>query len=286
MKIVTLIENTSVCGLPIEHGLSLHLTTTRGERILFDMGQSDLLASNAKRLGVNLAEVDMAILSHGHYDHGGGMDTFLRLNDHAPIYLHRDAFHGHYSLRDTGMQYIGLDQHLKENPRLVYCEDITQISPHLTLFAGVEGNRFRPRGNRLLYGPTPDRNDTFTDEQNLLIEEGNETYLFAGCAHHGIVHILQRAEEVLGKTPTHVFGGMHLVKSGMNEAEENAYIDALAHMLKNYSHCTFHTMHCTGMDAYGKLQQLMGNQIEYLSCGDTFCETEEEERSKQTNPKI
>ena len=96
MKITTLIENTSARGLPTEHGLSLFVETAE-HKFLFDMGQTDLFARNAETLGIALSKVDFAVLSHGHYDHGGGLNTFLALNDHAPVYMSRYAFEPHYN---------------------------------------------------------------------------------------------------------------------------------------------------------------------------------------------
>lgn len=109
---------------------------------------------------------------------------------------------------------------------------------------------------------------TFCHEQSLLIEEKDNLILFAGCAHCGIVNILRRAEAVAGKAPTHVLAGMHLVKSGLNETEEDAFIGTLADELMRYKHTKFYTMHCTGEDQYHTLKSLMNAQIDYLACGD------------------
>ena len=84
MKVTVLSENTSACGLPSEHGLSLYVETN-GRKLLFDTGQGDLFARNAEVLGVDLSAVGLAVISHGHYDHGGGLKTFLSLNDSAPV---------------------------------------------------------------------------------------------------------------------------------------------------------------------------------------------------------
>ena len=86
MKITALLENTaSDCCMMTEHGLSLYIEA-QGKKILFDMGQTDLFYKNALTLGIDLAEVDIAILSHGHYDHGGGLEKFLEINKKAPVY--------------------------------------------------------------------------------------------------------------------------------------------------------------------------------------------------------
>lgn len=140
----------------------------------------------------------------------------------------------------------------------------------MTLFANVHGHCCNPVGNRLLFGPSVAENDSFCHEQNLIIEEDDKVILCAGCAHQGIVNIIRKAVALTGKTPTHVLAGMHLVKSGLSESEENTFIETLAHELKKFDQTMFYTMHCTGEEAYHKLKSLLGDQIEYLACGDTI----------------
>ena len=92
MKITVLMENTAAREtLAAEHGLSLYIQTAH-RNILFDMGQTDAFARNAQALGIDLAQVDTAVLSHGHYDHGGGLEKFLEINKTAPIYINLYAF--------------------------------------------------------------------------------------------------------------------------------------------------------------------------------------------------
>ena len=91
MKIVCLLENkTALPHMETEHGLSLYIETGN-KKILFDMGQTDAFAQNAEKLGISLEEVDFAVLSHGHYDHGGGLSRFLEINRHAPVFVQKDA---------------------------------------------------------------------------------------------------------------------------------------------------------------------------------------------------
>ena len=116
MKITSLVENTCSNGnYDVEHGLSLYIET-EDKKILFDMGQTDLFVKNANIMGVDLSDVDVAVLSHGHYDHGGGLGKFLEINQKAPVYLSRYAFGKYYN---GSSKYIGLDMDLNENPRLV-----------------------------------------------------------------------------------------------------------------------------------------------------------------------
>ena len=199
MKVTSLVENTSRRGLPVEHGLSLHIQLDNGRQVLFDMGQRRLFADNAERLGIRLADVDVAIVSHGHYDHGGGLRAFLELNDKAKVYVHRHAFEPHYSLRESGLRYIGIDHDLATHERVVLCGDETRIGEDMVLFAGVDGQCLMPIGNRLLFGPRQDVNDDFRHEQSLIIKEKEKTVLFAGCAHHSL------AQELTAQAHCHYF---------------------------------------------------------------------------------
>lgn len=253
----------------VEHGLSLYVELDNGQKLLFDMGQSGLFADNAQTLGLSIAAVDLAVVSHGHYDHGGGLARFLALNRTAKVYLHRDAFLPHYSMKETGLRFIGIDGKLQSHSQLCLCDDCTSVGEGMTLFAAVKGQCCNPVGNRLLYGPDKSENDDFGHEQSLIIEENGKTVLLAGCAHRGIVNIMRRATEVIGHAPTHVLAGMHLVKSGLAEPEERAFVSDLSRHLMAYGGCRFYTMHCTGTEQYDKLKSMMGEQIEYLSCGDS-----------------
>lgn len=141
MKIVTLAENTSVSeAFRSEHGLSLYIETET-HKLLFDVGASSLFAENAEKLGVDLSEVDTLIISHGHYDHGGGLKTFMEINDKAAIYLNGQAFENHFSKRANGQAYIGLDQELFCNPRFIFLANDFVIDDELCIFANVQGQR-------------------------------------------------------------------------------------------------------------------------------------------------
>ena len=130
MKITALTENTSAFGLPAEHGLSLFIELN-GRALLFDTGQTALFADNALRLNIDLRNVDICVLSHGHYDHGGGLERFLEINSKAPVYLSRYAFEPHFN----GERYIGLDTSLSESDRLVFTDGVTKIAEGLTLYS-------------------------------------------------------------------------------------------------------------------------------------------------------
>lgn len=103
MKFSFLIENkTDHPGVVAEHGLSIYIEA-HGKKILFDTGESGLFAQNAKAMKVDLSEVDLAVISHGHYDHAGGVPTFCEINDRAPVYIHKNAFRKSYGYENGVM---------------------------------------------------------------------------------------------------------------------------------------------------------------------------------------
>lgn len=255
MIIRVIIEDTGARG---EHGLSLHITLNDGQQILFDMGQGERFQQNAEAMGIDINAVQIAIISHGHYDHGGGLATFLATNTHAPVYIHRRAFDYHYSIREDGRHYIGLTRP-NEMDRIVLCGDRVEINQRITLFSDVRGKRLMPADNQRLLGQDGVTEDDFGHEMNMIIKEGDVSVLVVGCGHKGIVNILERACEIIGNAPTYVVAGMHLRGS--------TNITEVGNALATYP-ITFYTMHCTGLEAYEQLHALLREHIHYLHCGD------------------
>lgn len=253
MKIIALTENTAARpDLGAEHGLSLYLEAC-GKKILFDTGQSPLFAENAAKLGVDLSAVDLAVLSHGHYDHSGGLKHFLEINDHAPIYVSRYAFEPHLTLAGKD---IGVDPSLKNDPRLIPVGDKAEIAPGLTLYSCNRRKRLFPlvtggmttlRGGRSLP-------EDFRHEQYLLIEEDGKRILISGCSHKGILDIAAWFK------PDILVGGFHFFRLPLDER-----LTSYARRLEQ-SGIRFYTCHCTGTAQYEWMKKDM-TRLEYLSAG-------------------
>ena len=252
MRIVTLVENTSCSdSIKAEHGLSLYIET-QCHKILFDMGQSGAFARNAQMLGVDISKVDFAVLSHGHYDHGGGLETFLRLNEKAPVYLHRSAFGDHFN---GTQKYIGLDQSVKHHSRLIFTEGKIQIAPGIELF---DCNHrywcFDSYGlNRMKDGEYIP--DDFCHEQYLQITEGEKSILISGCSHKGIVNIAEYFR------PQVLIGGFHL-----NKLEDTEKLRSIAQRLMA-ADMRYYTGHCTGDKQFSVMKEIMGDALQSVSAG-------------------
>lgn len=254
MKIVTLMENTACRdGLESEHGLSLYIETG-SHKILFDAGQSDAALRNAQRLGVDLKAVDLAVLSHGHYDHSGGLAAFLELNRTAPVYVRPDAFEGHFNAMDKD---IGVAQELLATGRLIFVEDVLEITPGIILHSANDrprtfatdsfGLKVRRRGEL--------EADDFSHEQYLLVEEGNRRFCFSGCSHKGILNIVHWFR------PHVLVGGFHFMK-----VEDPAVLDAAANRLLSFD-TVYYTGHCTGESQYAHMKKIMGDRLYTIPAG-------------------
>ncbi len=270
MKILSLVENhTTQETLRTQHGLSLYIQW-KDKKLLFDTGADGLFLENARRLGIDISEIDAVILSHGHYDHGGGIAAFLRHNLKAQVYVQQQAFGQYLSVRPEGVTYIGLDQELKNHPRLVFCQGKTKLYPGCYLFDGVtERSYFSPANKTLLQRPEDENTcsfcpDEFVHEQYLVLQELGKTVLFGGCCHNGILNVLGKAKS-LGYAPDVVISGFHFAH--MEVEKYGTFMDRIAQELCKYP-SVFYTCHCTGYRAFERMRLTMGQQLHYLACGD------------------
>ncbi len=262
MKLTMLMENTA-CSEEIdtEHGLSIYIETKK-HKILFDTGQSDRFIANAEKLGIDLQAVDLAIISHGHYDHGGGLTAFLAINSTAPVYIDKDAFAPHFSASGRD---IGLDPKLEASGRIIFTEDTLIIDEELELRSAKTMPDSYPTDsyglNMLEDGKlTP---DDFRHEQYLLIHQEDQLVLISGCSHKNILNILHW---IRPKHPDVVVGGFHLMTLDP-KGEDRFILNTTAAVLANYNPRSY-PCHCTGIEQYEYLKQTMGQKLSYLSAGE------------------
>lgn len=249
MKIWTLMENTACSGLAAEHGLSLYIETGT-HKILFDAGQSGAFADNAEKMGIDLNRVEFAVLSHGHYDHGGGLGRFLEINKHARIYVNQNAFAPHYNAADKD---IGLDPVLADCGRIVLTEGDAQLAPGITLLTcplppeDPAGLQMEEAGSLRL--------EDFRHEQYLLVEEQGKRILFSGCSHKGILQIMDYFR------PDVLVGGFHFMK-----IQEEARLRGAAERLLQYP-AVYYTGHCTGDMQFAVLKESMEERLHRVRAG-------------------
>ncbi|MDM0981263.1 MBL fold metallo-hydrolase [Clostridium perfringens] len=271
LRITTLVENTKISDeYENKHGLSFHIETEK-HNILFDLGPKNIFLTNAKKLNINLEEVDIVVISHGHNDHGGGLEEFLKINNKAKVYIHKDAFNEYYSMAGIFKKYIGLDKELKKNPRIILTEGDMKIDDELYLFSVVENRHKVSKFNKVLYKRVDGMylEDDFVHEQSLIITEDNKNVLMGGCAHNDIRNIIDKAEVIIGKDLDYVISGFHIFNPSTGISESDLFINTLGDNL-NKRNTKFYTCHCTGMRAFKMLEEKLQDKIEYISTGQVL----------------
>lgn len=265
MKLVTVIEDT--CGNPdctFEHGLCIYIETEK-HKLLLDTGATAAFAENARVLGIDLGQIDTVVLSHGHYDHSGGILEFCRYNRTAKLFMQRKAAGDYYH----GERYIGIDKEILKLPGVHLLDGDYRIDEELYLFSGIEGRRLWPRGNQAL-SSIMDGNriqDDFSHEQCLVVTQAGKDILLSGCAHNGILNVLERYECLFGRMPDVVISGFHMMKKTDYEAQDIADIEETARELKKLD-TLFYTGHCTGQQAFDMMHRNMGDQLRQMHSGE------------------
>ncbi|MBQ9984340.1 MAG: MBL fold metallo-hydrolase [Lachnospiraceae bacterium] len=269
MRIVNLIENTSGTeGCLYEHGLSFYIET-KNHKLLVDTGASEAFIHNAKMLGIDLTKVDTVILSHGHYDHSGGILAFVKMNSKARIYIQKNAV-GDYYHKDAKMEkYIGIDKDIANLSQVVLVDGNLRLDDELELFSHVTGRRLWPQGNlelkELMDGAFIQ--DEFSHEQYLVIIDGEKKLLVSGCAHNGVLNILEKYRELYGENPYAMISGFHMRKKTDYTEEDVALMEETAKELCN-TDTVFYTGHCTGEFPFEVMKKILGRQLIYVHSGE------------------
>lgn len=249
IRIVTLIENhPDIEGkLLCEHGLSFYIEAD-GMKILFDTGQTGAFIENAKRLAVDLSDLDYMVISHGHYDHSGGLKAFMDMGWRLPTLLvGKGFFKSKYrkSEHDT-CKYIG-NSFSKDELAAHKCKCIEiktmdyAISDHLVFYRKFNHWTSYEKLNDKFFLMDQDRRvtDDFDDEIVLSIETANGMLLIVGCAHAGIVNIMKTIKARSHEPIYGMVGGTHLVDADAKRIDETmAYFHEEGLELIGAAHCT------------------------------------------------
>ena len=271
MIIKCLVENTSKSKeYQSKHGLSIYIETEK-HKILFDLGPNGLFLDNAKKLGIDIKDIDIVVISHGHADHGKGLKIFMENNSNAKIYLTKTAFDKHY-VKVCGIPFsVGLDESLKDSNQIVLTDENCEIDDELILFSGIKNRRLFSTANKKLLAKYDGKlmEDKFEHEHYLIVREKGKDILFTGCSHNGIVNIVEKYYEMNANTDlAYVIGGFHLFNPTSKKYESDELIAGIAKELYAYD-SKYYTCHCTGTKAYQIMKKEMKDKLDYLSVGMT-----------------
>jgi 7,8-dihydropterin-6-yl-methyl-4-(beta-D-ribofuranosyl)aminobenzene 5'-phosphate synthase len=252
-RITTLVDNSvslSASGLIGEHGLS-YLIESQDHTILFDTGQQVALSHNAAKLNIDLRRIDAVVLSHGHYDHTGGLNHLLEMNTSFSLYAHPDVFATKLrSVEKEKYKKIGIPikRAALENTdvQLVLTDSTCEIAPGISTsgeiplendFESIEPDFFIEQEGRIMP-------DTLADDQALILDTQNGLVVLLGCSHRGVINTLNQVVKLTGKHNIHaMIGGLHLGKA--SDAKLNKIMDHLA----GFSLEKIGVSHCTGTKA-------------------------------------
>ena len=262
-RITTLVENTASAslGLLAEHGVAF-LVEVENRKILFDTGQGMALVNNAATLGIDLAQVDSVVLSHGHIDHAGGLVQLLSNNSAFTLYAHPQVFankqvgfNGQFTsvgiADDRGViEESGITIKLSDQPQEIATG--VQTSGRIPMNNGFE--EIEP----MFYVGEEGREspDFIEDDQALILETAVGTVVILGCAHRGIINTLNHVVALTGRQKIHaVMGGMHLL-----HADEEK-LKAIVEQLEKFDIEKFIVGHCTGFEATHCLRNAFGEKL-------------------------
>jgi 7,8-dihydropterin-6-yl-methyl-4-(beta-D-ribofuranosyl)aminobenzene 5'-phosphate synthase len=272
IRITVLVENSvHRQGLVAEHGLSFHVQF--GEHsLLFDTGQTDLAVINAETLRLPLDRVEAIVLSHGHYDHPGGIPAMLEIVPEARIYLHPAAFGKKFSQSPTGRSRpIGMSDCVVQAIRR-RAGGFIETPGSAGIMEGVfvtgqipRATAYEDPGGAFFLDAEGTCSDTLLDDQALVIDLGRNVVLLLGCAHSGVVNTLDHVRRLTGGKPVSaVVGGLHL-----GSASEERVQQTIAR-LRDTRLEILAPVHCTGWSATAQLWQAFPDIFRPASVGTVF----------------
>lgn len=261
-KLTVVVDNKGAEGLAVEHGYCLHIETPSGN-LLLDTGQKDALIPNCESLGIALEDVSTLVLSHGHYDHTGGVSQVIRSNREVEIYLHSAAFHPRYSLDGEKPNIVKMP--LKAMEAVMNHNDLKVhwLTRPLSPLPGVgitgpisRNCDFEDTGGRFYLDPAGREVDTIRDDVALWLHGEDGLVVCLGCCHAGLVNTLEYITARTGeKRISTIIGGMHLLHADTTRLEKTVQA------LSGYDIGRIIACHCSGDEAVRYLAENLSCEV-------------------------
>jgi 7,8-dihydropterin-6-yl-methyl-4-(beta-D-ribofuranosyl)aminobenzene 5'-phosphate synthase len=271
--VITVLMENSVRsrGLMAEHGLAFHLQAG-DDSVLFDTGQSALLVENARQLGVDLTQLCAIALSHGHYDHTGGLSAIWELAPGAGLFVHpavlapRFARNPDGTSRAVGTSEAGLAAINAHGPQLHGTSKPTEVLPGFFLTGEIPRETdFEDVGGPFFLDEAGQWPDPIVDDQALFFDTRDGVVVLLGCAHAGVVNTLRHVRRLTSDRPIHaVLGGMHLLVASPERLE------ATVQALREMNVARLGPAHCTGAAATARLWHEFPKTCTTCSVGSRF----------------
>jgi 7,8-dihydropterin-6-yl-methyl-4-(beta-D-ribofuranosyl)aminobenzene 5'-phosphate synthase len=278
LRLTIVVENSASLGnsqVWAQHGLSIFLELGFGQermRLLWDTGvSSEVMMHNADALDLDLRHLDLICLSHGHYDHTGGlMGVLQRVNGRVCVLAHPDIFAPKLKERTT-LKFIGppftRTQAEAAGAIMLDCRGPAAIAPGVMTTGEVP--RIETFEKVESFWTVKDGQyceDSIPDDQALAINlPGKGLVVITGCAHSGIINTIRHAQKITGVEELYaVIGGFHLMEA------DDKHIEATAEALRRLDPAIVRPGHCTGQKAVCRLQEALGESCQALAAGDTI----------------
>lgn len=279
MKVTVLIDNNPhpTQNLLTEHGLSIYFEVD-GFKWLLDVGASEQFYTNAVSLGINITDVDFLVLSHAHFDHTGGLEKFINVNQKAKIiisaHIEGKSFYSYrlQSKRNISINYSVVNRHIN---RFIFADSNMRISENVGLICDVSSNYKTPKANSKLYmiNSSGERHDDFKHEVALVVKTDKGIVVFSGCCHNGVLNILEAGSKYFNTSQiVACIGGTHLIDSdSINKYETETEINEIGKLIIScYPNMRLITGHCSGLNAQKYLLQVLKSNFKLFYSGDVF----------------